>query len=119
MKLLINKIDNRRAILLAFEEDDVKTLQILHKNSIIFGMYLVWFRVDDKPIEKLDKQILGLTPVTEYQNRKEIYDRILKMLNKEAEKRGVTRSALWKIKKKIREGKRLNLNSNAVKIVVQ
>ena len=57
MKLLINKIDNRRAILLAFEEDDVKTLQILHKNSIIFGMYLVWFRVDDKPIEKLDKQI--------------------------------------------------------------
>lgn len=57
MKLLINKTDNRQAILLAFGEDDVKTLQVLHKNSIVFGMYLVWLRVDNRPIEKLDKQI--------------------------------------------------------------
>jgi len=57
MKLLISKKTNKEAILLAFSEDDVKTLQILYKNNIVFGMYLVWFRVDNRPIEKLDKQI--------------------------------------------------------------
>jgi len=57
MKFLISKSDNKKGILLAFGEDDLKTLRILHENKIVFGMYLVWFRQDDRPIEKLDKQI--------------------------------------------------------------
>lgn len=57
MKFLTSKSDNKKGIILAFNEDDVKTLQILYKNSLVFGMYLVWFRQDDRPIEKLDKQI--------------------------------------------------------------
>ena len=57
MKFLISKSDNKKGILVAFGEDDVKTLQILPKNSLVFGMYLVWFKQDDRPIEKLDKQI--------------------------------------------------------------
>jgi hypothetical protein len=57
MKLLINKSNPKEAIILAFGEDDVKTLQMLHTNSIVFGMYSVWTRQDDRPIEKLDAQI--------------------------------------------------------------
>lgn len=68
-----------------------------------------------KEVKKVNQQILGLTLVTEYQNRKEIYDRILKLSNKEAEKSGVTRSAVWKIKKKIKDGKRVNLKCSGVR----
>lgn len=57
MKLLINKSDNKKAIIVAFGEDDIKTLRILHDNKVVFGMWFVWFRQDDRPIEKLDKQI--------------------------------------------------------------
>jgi len=59
MKLLISKHDDTKAILLAFEEDDVKTLHILHDNSLVFGMYLVWFRnvTNDESTEKLSEQI--------------------------------------------------------------
>ena len=64
MKLLINKSDNKKGIILAFGEDDIKTLHVLHDNKIVFGMYLVWFRQDDRPIEKLDKQIQPI--VTKY-----------------------------------------------------
>ena len=64
MKLLISKSNNKNGIILAFGEDDVKTLHILHDNKIVFGMYLVWFRTDDRPIEKLDKQIQPI--VTKY-----------------------------------------------------
>lgn len=48
MKLLVSKQDNTKAILLAFEEDDVKTLRLLHDNSLVFGMYSIWFRVEGK-----------------------------------------------------------------------
>lgn len=44
--------------------------------------------------------------------------RILKMSNKEAESRGVTRSALWKIKKKIKKGKKVNLNCEGVRKMI-
>ena len=71
-----------------------------------------------KEVKKLEQQHLGLEHVTEYQNREDIYDRILKMSNKEAESRGVTRSALWKIKKKIREGKKVNLRCRAVRDLI-
>ncbi len=57
MKFLISKSNNKSGIILAFGEDDVKTLRLLHANKMVFGMYLVWFRQDDRPIEKLDKQI--------------------------------------------------------------
>jgi len=72
-----------------------------------------------KEVKKRDQQIPEVAPSTVYQNREEIYDTILKMTDKEAEGKGVTRSALWKIKKKIKDRMRLNLNSNTVKIVVQ
>ena len=57
MKLLTSKQDNTKGILLAFGEDDTKTLHLLHDNNMVFGMYLVWFKMDDRPIEKLSEQI--------------------------------------------------------------
>lgn len=56
MKLLVSKHDNTKGILLAFEEDDVKTLHLIHDNSLIFGMYLVWFKPEEG-IVRLSEQI--------------------------------------------------------------
>lgn len=56
MKLLVSKHDNTKGILLAFEDDDVKTLRLLHDNSLVFGMYLVWFKPEEH-IVGLSEQI--------------------------------------------------------------
>ena len=57
MKLLTSKHDNTKGILLAFEEDDVKTLRLLHDNSLVFGMWMVWFKPEDESKNRLSEDI--------------------------------------------------------------
>ena len=53
-----------------------------------------------------------------YKNTKVIYQKILKITPKEAKKRGVSRPTLWKIKRKIREEKKINLKGRSVKRLI-
>lgn len=50
----------------------------------------------------------------EYGDPEKLKQKILGMKNKEAEKRGVRRETLWKIKKKIREEKVINWKTKSV-----
>jgi len=50
-----------------------------------------------------------------YKNTKGIYQKILKMTPKKAKEGGVSRPTLWKIKEKIRNGKKINLKTRSVR----
>ena len=65
MKLLINKSNPKEAIILAFGEDDIKTLHILNDNSLVFGMYLVWFGANGKPLSEQIQPIVTKFPSVE------------------------------------------------------
>jgi len=46
---------------------------------------------------------------------KEIYERILNMTPKEAREKDVSRPTLWKIKQKIKDGKKINFKTKSVR----
>ncbi len=60
----------------------------------------------------------GEDMVFSYYNWKKIRKSILKITPKEAREIGVTRSALWKIKQKIKQRKELNPKTEAVRRLV-
>jgi len=58
MRVLINKKDNTKALVLAESEDDRNALDIFYHNHIIFGLYAIWLRTpegkgEDRPEVKL------------------------------------------------------------------
>lgn len=53
-----------------------------------------------------------------YKNTKEICQKILNVTPEEARKKGVSRPTLWKIKQKIKKGKKINFKTKSVKRLV-
>ena len=71
-----------------------------------------------KEVRNLEEQFLDVQNPIEYGDEGEIRKVILEMSNKEAKEKGVSRPTLWKIKRKIREGKKVNLKTKSVKILI-
>lgn len=71
-----------------------------------------------KEANSIDEQALDVKRPQEFVNKAEILQKILDISQSEAEKIGVRRGTLWKIKKKIRDGKDLNLETGAVRKLI-
>jgi len=68
-----------------------------------------------KESNKIEEELIYKSKSEVYKNTKEIYQKILNMNPEEARQKGVSRPTLWKIKKKIREGKKINLKTKSVR----
>ena len=68
-----------------------------------------------KEVNKIEEQPLIIEYPSKYHNTEENLQNILKMTPREAKDIGVSRQTLHKIKKKIRERKKINKKTKAVK----
>ena len=68
-----------------------------------------------KESNKIEEDLISKGKQEIYTNTKESYQRILDITPKGARKKGVSRPTLWKIKKKIKEGKKVNLKTKSVR----
>lgn len=66
----------------------------------------------------IDEQKLDVKKAQEFLNEEEIKRKILEMPQKEAERLGVGRSTLHKIKWKIRKGEKINWKGNGVRKLI-
>ncbi len=57
MKALVNKKNNTSAILLAFDEDDLKAIKILF--PITWGFHTIWIRNKESPIYPNKETLMG------------------------------------------------------------
>ena len=71
-----------------------------------------------KEANNIDEQELDVTKAQEFLNEEDIKRKILEMPQKEAERLGVGRSTFQGIKKGIREDRKLNLNTIAIKKLI-
>lgn len=71
-----------------------------------------------KEIKNLEQLPLLLDKPLEYKSEKEKIKKILKTTPSEAREKGVTRSALWKIKQKIHKGMKINYKCSALRKLV-
>ena len=71
-----------------------------------------------KEANSIDEQALEVKRAQTFMEKEEIYQKILNFSQGEAERIGVRRGTLSKIKKKIREGKDLNLKTGAVRKLI-
>lgn len=72
-----------------------------------------------KEANNIDEQEFDIRQAQEFVNEKEIERTILEMSQKEAERRGVGRSTFQDIKKRIREGKKINLGTIGVRRLIE
>lgn len=71
-----------------------------------------------KESNKIEEDLIHKGKQEVYTDTKAIYQKILKMTPKEAKEKGVSRPTLWKIKDKIRKGKKINLETKSVKMLL-
>jgi hypothetical protein len=68
-----------------------------------------------KEANSIDEQSLGIKRAQKFMNKEKIMKTILKITASEAKELGVPKTTLWDMQKKIRETGDLNLNTQAVK----
>jgi len=67
----------------------------------------------------LEKQFLEVERINEYLNKEELKKKILVMSNKETKERGVSRQTFWRIKKRVKEGKRINWKTKEIRKLIR
>ena len=72
-----------------------------------------------KESNKIEEDLINDEKEEVYTNNKGIYEKILKITPKEAKEKGVSRPTLWKIKRKIKEGEKVNLKTKSVTLLIQ
>jgi DNA polymerase elongation subunit (family B) len=68
-----------------------------------------------KEANNIDEQSLGVKKAQEFRNKEKIMQKILNMSVSEAKAKGVPKTTLWDMQKRIRETGDLNLNTKAVR----
>ena len=48
MRIVYNKKDTAKALLLAFNNEDTECLEALYNKKIVFGLWKIWIRNPDK-----------------------------------------------------------------------
>lgn len=61
MKTIINKQDDTKVLLLATTEDDKESLYLMFHNQVIFGLWKIWLRDNNKGLDT--PEIKALTSV--------------------------------------------------------
>ena len=72
-----------------------------------------------KEANNIDEQALDVKKAQEFINKQEIMQKVLNLSVSEAEELGISKTTLWDMQKRIRETGTLNLNTKAVRKLIE